>query len=160
MKLEKVTTQVEASVLGPWWMTSAGMDDSLQSGGDSIDTSSESVESVFGYEIHMGVSRSAGSCQPLFRITRRNGQPVDELDGLVASDGRAWGTYIHGVFDNDLFRREFLMHLRAGRGDVSAPWPRAEAFRYRDWKEEQYDRLAAHVRRHCDVTSIYRLMGL
>jgi adenosylcobyric acid synthase len=71
-----------------------------------------------------------------------------------------WGTYIHGVFDNDAFRRGFLQRLRRQRGGGGASTPPEEAFRYRDWKEEQYDQLAVHVRQNCDVAAIYRLMGL
>ena len=117
-------------------------------------------ESCFGYEIHMGRSVSRGSAQPLFRIIRRGGQPADELDGLAQPDGRVWGTYIHGIFDNDEFRRDFLidLHHRSGRDHNSSA--SATPFSYRQWKEEQFDRLAAEVRRHCDVEHIYRLVGL
>jgi adenosylcobyric acid synthase len=157
MKLEKITTQVEALTLpGEWFEAPSGADSSRFQN----DEGGASNELLYGYEIHMGVSRSAGFCHPLFRIVKRNGQPAGELDGLVAPGGRVWGTYIHGVFDNDAFRREFLLRLGRQRGGGSASAPGEEAFRYRDWKEEQYDRLAEHVRQHCDVAAIYRLMGL
>jgi adenosylcobyric acid synthase len=157
MKLEKITTQVEAVEL-PTRQAEGGVADGRGQGRSGH--AAASSEPLYGYEIHMGVSRSAGSCRPLFRIVKRNGQPVDELDGLVAPDGKVWGTYIHGVFDNDAFRREFLMRLRIQRGDGGETLAYAEAFRYGLWKEEQYDQLAAHVRRHSDVAAIYRLMGL
>jgi adenosylcobyric acid synthase len=80
------------------------------------------------------------------------------MDGLAQPDGRVWGCYIHGVFDNDQFRRGFLHDLeqRSGRTNRLSATP----FSYRQWKEEQYDRLAEHVRKHCDVERIYRLVGL
>lgn len=114
--------------------------------------------SLYGYEIHMGRSTPRGACLPLFRIIRREGRSADAIDGLVGADGRVWGTYIHGIFDNDGFRRGFLRQLqeRAGRGEVAL----SATFSYQSWKEEQYDRLAEHVRRHADVERIYRLMGL
>ena len=140
MFLEKITSQIEARF--------------LDHGGFSF----RQTESLFGYEIHMGRSISRGSAQPLFRIFRRGGQAADELDGLAQPDGRVWGTYIHGIFDNDQFRRDFLsdLHGRSGRTNTHIASP----FSYTQWKEEQFDRLAEEVRRHCDVECIYRLMGL
>jgi adenosylcobyric acid synthase len=112
-----------------------------------------------GYEIHMGRSlATGGDCRSLFRIVRRDGNPVDVPDGLIQPDGRVWGTYIHGVFDNDGFRRDFLGGLRArcGKAEVSA----SSIFSYHQWKEEQFDLLAEHVRRHTGVERIYRALGL
>jgi adenosylcobyric acid synthase len=140
MFLEKITSQVEAAF--------------LDHGGFSF----RQVEPLFGYEIHMGRSVSRGSAQPLFRIIRRGGHGADELDGLAQPDGRVWGTYIHGIFDNDQFRRHFLtdLHDRSARTQTLAASP----FSYRQWKEDQFERLAEEVRRHCNVERIYRLIGL
>jgi adenosylcobyric acid synthase len=106
----------------------------------------------------MGRSRSLGSDLPLFRIVKRNGRPADVLDGLVRRDGSAWGAYIHGVFDNDGFRGQFLRSLRerSGRAGASS----GAALSYHRWKEEQYDELAEFIRRHADIEKIYRLAGL
>lgn len=137
---DKITSQVEAVLLS----------ESGESFGDG--------EPLFGYEIHMGRSVARGEARPMFSIVRRGGKPVDILDGLAHPDGRVWGTYIHGVFDNDLFRRKFLGELqeRTGRGRDKA----FTFFSYRKWKEEQFDHLADHVRRYADVERIYRLLGL
>jgi adenosylcobyric acid synthase len=115
-------------------------------------------EPLHGYEIHMGRSAARGPSRALFRIVRRGEEPADVTDGLARPDGRVWGTYIHGIFDNDGFRRAFLTDLRqrsgmATSGDVVP-------LSFRQWKEEQYDLLAEHVRRHTDVPKIYKLMGL
>ncbi len=137
---DKITSQVEAAFLAH----------------DAF--SFHAAEPLAGYEIHMGRSVSRGAAQPLFRIIRRSGQGADELDGLAQPDGRVWGTYIHGIFDNDQFRRGFLqdLHDRSGRTHTHTASP----FSYRRWQEAQFDRLAAEVRRHCDVRRIYQLMGL
>ena len=115
-------------------------------------------DNLCGYEIHMGRSISKGANQPLFRITSRDGRPVEAIDGLIEPEGRVWGTYIHGIFDNDAFRRDFLNDLRkrSGRENVCL----SGNFSYGEWKEKQYDLLAEHVRRHTDVERIYRLMRL
>jgi adenosylcobyric acid synthase len=166
MELDKITSQVEAIRL-PIPEDAArncegnGLDRVVVDGQDFPgELSGTSKDPVYGYEIHMGVSRFDGACWPLFRIVKRNGRPVDQLDGLITADGRVWGTYIHGIFDNDAFRRDFLTRLRQKYGAAAEFGATADAFRFRQWKEEQYDRLAAHVRQHCQVDTIYRLMGL
>lgn len=146
---DKTTTQLEAVPCG---------NAPFLNGGDSLEASEPSP--LYGYEIHMGRSRSIGgaSLNPLFHILRRNGQPDDDFDGLIGTDGRVWGTYIHGIFDNDDFRNRFLFHLRSRSGRSFVPSQRGTS--YRHWKEEQYERLAEHVRKHTDVRLIYQLMGL
>ncbi len=140
---EKVTSQVEAVYVGP----------AAASGGTSAGLS------VRGYEIHMGRSLAKGNHHhPLLRIVRRDGQSVEVLDGLSTADRRVWGTYVHGIFDEDAFRRDFLYDLQMRSGKPCGP--SNGAFSYSDWKQQQYDRLAEHVRRHTDVERIYALMGL
>ncbi|MBI4642916.1 MAG: cobyric acid synthase, partial [Deltaproteobacteria bacterium] len=63
---------------------------------------------IEAYEIHMGVTEPRGQGQPAFEISSRNGMPVSVQDGWVSPDRRVWGTYLHGLFDNDDFRRGFL----------------------------------------------------
>jgi adenosylcobyric acid synthase len=137
---DKITSQVEAVVVMESSQSAAG------------------PEHLFGYEIHMGRSVSTGESRPVFRILRRDGQAVDFDDGLAQPGMSVWGTYIHGVFDNDPFRRRFLHDVREriGKGVVSV----SASFSYTKWKEEQYDLLAAHVRRHSQVERIYRLIGI
>jgi len=144
---EKTTTQSEAVPLEEL----AGLGEQIGEG--------SAGESLHGYEIHMGRSRPLeGRERPLFRVFKRNGEPADDRDGLIGEDGRVWGTYLHGVFDNDGFRRRFLEFLRHRSGKTEAA--PGEAFTYAKWKDEQYDLLADHVRAHCDVDLVYRLAGL
>jgi adenosylcobyric acid synthase len=66
-----------------------------------------------------------------------------------------WGTYLHGIFDTDEFRRWFIDSLRSGRG--LAPLGKVAA-RYD--LDAALDRLAAAVREKLPVERIYRIMGL
>ncbi|EMO28720.1 hypothetical protein LEP1GSC170_1072 [Leptospira interrogans serovar Bataviae str. HAI135] len=36
--------------------------------------------------------------------------------GYSDSTGRIWGTYIHGIFDKDQFRRKYLDQIRIRKG--------------------------------------------
>ncbi|WP_027093131.1 cobyric acid synthase [Cohnella thermotolerans] len=109
---------------------------------------------VEGYEIHMGVTVNVGSVRPLVRL-RTADDPEDERpDGAVSEDGRKFGTYVHGLFDNDAFRRSWLNAIRRDKG----LGPASPETAYRDGRERSFDRLAAHVRRHLDVARIYRML--
>ncbi len=65
------------------------------------------------------------------------------------------GTYIHGVFDADEFRRWFIDRLRERRSLEPVGRP-LTAYNL----EPAFDRLAEVVRASVDVERIYRLMGL
>lgn len=98
-----------------------------------------------GYEIHMGTTT------PLADV------PVSPLNHLA--DGRedgyfvdrtCMGTYVHGILDNpsviDYLLEPFADKLKK------------TAFDYKAFKEEQYDKLAAHVRKHVDLPLIYQIL--
>jgi adenosylcobyric acid synthase len=106
----------------------------------------------------MGRSSSRGQAKSLFRILRRDGKTADAADGLAQPDGRAWGTYIHGVFDNDEFRSRFLRELaeKSGKKLASA----SDSFSYRGSKDKQFDLLADLVRQHVDVRRVLDIVGV
>ena len=107
------------------------------------------------YEIHMGVSVPQGAGQPAFEIISRNGAPLKVADGWVSPDRRVWGTYLHGLFDNDGFRRAFRAELRQ---DQAAPETAAPALSYEKFQEGQLDRLAELLRRHLDMAHLKRMI--
>ncbi len=112
-----------------------------------------SAAGLTGYEIHMGRTEFPGPVSPAFTVTARSGAPVRESDGAVRADGLILGTYIHGIFDNAAFRRAVVGALRARKG--LAPLAAAAGRS----KDDNYDRLAAHVRAHLDMDAIYRILG-
>jgi adenosylcobyric acid synthase len=134
---EKVTTQVKARML---WESLA-----------------DPLEQLHGYEIHMGRSIALGSAAPLLEIVQRNQEEVRVQDGLVSSDGRVWGSYLHGLFDNDSLRHRLIQSL-VSHGDIVPSEERLGS--YHRWKEEQYDQLAAHLRTHLDMDRIYQIIGI
>ena len=102
---------------------------------------------VHGYEIHHGQSRSAETCDAL---TFSNG----ESGGVGNQSQTIWGTYLHGIFDADPFRRWFIDRLRKKRGLATLNRVQA-AYDL----EPAFDRLAEAVRSQIDMTAIYRLLG-
>ena len=102
---------------------------------------------VRGYEIHHG--RSAGHARPV--MTSEDGETI----GWSREDLSVWGTYLHGVFDDDAFRREFLDGLRSRKG--LAPLGTVQAV-YN--VEAALDQLAETVRRNLDMKRIYGLLKM
>lgn len=102
---------------------------------------------VHGYEIHHG--QTGSDLRPVLRMDG-GGE-----DGAVSADGRIWGSYLHGIFDDDHCRRWFIDMLRSSRylpplGTVVAPYDLEPAF----------DRLADAVREAMDMKKIYRILRL
>ncbi len=106
---------------------------------------------VSGYEIHHGRTVLLDGCRPLFRIIERRGKKVQRFDGALIKDGRAWGTYMHGVFDADDFRRNFLNRIRTEKG--WQPLPPASLN-----EDEEFNKLADVVRKNVDMDSLYKIM--
>ena len=107
-----------------------------------------------GYETHHGCTEHGPSALPLF-LRADKGYPAetDRVCGYVS--GRRWATYLHGIFDDDAFRRAWLDHVRADVGLV----PQGRQLATYDL-EKALDRLADSVREHTDMTAIYKTMGL
>ena len=72
-------------------------------------------------------------------------------DGWVSTDRRLRGTYLHGLFDQDDFRRDFLTEINQARRQTG---PAAPGLSFRDFQEAQLDRLADLLREHLDMARI------
>jgi adenosylcobyric acid synthase len=136
----KTASQAEAEIIEGSWITDHGSE-----------TLNGSLPLLRGYEIHMGESKGDIG---LFRIKRSAHHSSPILDG--SRNGNCWGTYLHGIFDNDLFRRGILDGIRAAKG---LP-PVGTACNYAAIKDKAIDALAAVVRESIDMRSIERMMGL
>jgi adenosylcobyric acid synthase len=108
----------------------------------------KSGTSVKGYEIHHGETTLGKGCKPAFKITGS-----ENRDGAVSADGRIWGTYLHGIFDSDKFRRHFLNKLRKIKGLKPV-----SVIKYDHDKE--FDKLADHVRNNIDIKAVYKILNV
>jgi adenosylcobyric acid synthase len=100
---------------------------------------------IEGYEIHMGQSQTIGeTISPLCQIVSAEGK---HFDGTVRSDGKVWGTYLHGLFDNDVLRHAWLRSLGwQGAGRLFD-------------RQQAYNRLADHVRAQLDMELLYQILA-
>lgn len=110
---------------------------------------------IEGYEIHMGRS--------FFRTReRKEGNYATKLqgDGAFRPDGwcrgNVFGTYLHGLFDSEEFT-ERLLNLLAKRKGIERM---AKGFSMEEYREAQFDKLAAGLRESLDMDEIYRILNL
>ena len=104
-----------------------------------------------GYEIHMGTS--SGDIG-LFRLKRPTADREMPLDG--SRKNNCWGTYLHGIFENNEFRRAVLNAIREKKGLRPLPVD----LDYAGLKEKGLDRLARMVRENLDIGFIERILDL
>ena len=113
-------------------------------------------ENLVGYEIHMGdTTPLVDTVTRCFTITSRSEEAVNVIDGFIDGNHQVMGTYIHGVFDNDEFRRFIINQLRERKGLE----PLDVLFHYFDHKIAAYDRLADIVEEHLDMDYIMSTLG-
>jgi len=112
---------------------------------------------ITGYEIHMGVTAVGAGLAPFASLSELDG--TEHFDGAASEDGRIWGAYVHGLFDEPGFRRAFLESLNPL---LDAETPTSDSIRARrdSSQDEEYDKLAAFFRRHLDMEKIMGMAGV
>lgn len=111
---------------------------------------------VSGYEIHMGQTELGEDVQPMVTIEKRLNETVEVSDGAVNEHGNIFGSYIHGIFDDIKFTREFLNIVRREKGldDFASSVDSFEEF-----KDQEYDKLAKVMRDSLDMDKIYEILS-
>jgi adenosylcobyric acid synthase len=104
--------------------------------------------SIAGYEIHQGTTQwhpgrlNSSNYQHLF---------ADESLGIVDRQLQLWGTYLHGIFDNGQWRREWLNQIRSRRNlaPITTDVPD-----YASQREEIFDKLADSIAEYLDLAKL------
>lgn len=100
----------------------------------------EAADECSGYEIHMGETAALepGESVAAFSNGRKDGYYRDVY---------TWGTYLHGILDNQIVIDAIL-----------APYTNEEGvqYDYHEFREQQYDKLADLLRTHIDMELIYK----
>ena len=92
-----------------------------------------------GYEIHVGETTVSS----------------DKKDDVVISAGNAYGTYIHGIFDQKVITSAIVDAL-AKKKNVSID--KNAIMDYSSYKEQEYDRMADILREHLNMGEIYAML--
>jgi len=83
------------------------------------------------------------------------GHVFAHFEGAVSESGNVYGTYLHGIFENDNFRRAFLGYLRKKKG-----LPEKENAGFAAEMEKQYEKLADCLEENLDIDAILDLINL
>ena len=100
-----------------------------------------------GYEIHMGRTTFDTTYPALFFSS--NGENPMNF-GITNQEGTAFGTYLHGFMDNDLFRESILRYIRNEKG-IDEPKNR---FDYAQFRSSELDKLADLIKSSIDMEAI------
>jgi adenosylcobyric acid synthase len=92
-----------------------------------------------GYEIHAGETPTT---RPFTQLSH------GEQEGYYLNE-HTWGSYIHGIFDNESVVNQILKQVDGKEYSVVD---------YQAQKDENYNRLAAWVRKHIDMEYVYKTM--
>lgn len=103
---------------------------------------------VSGYEIHMGETRNLGGCRTC--IVLEDGR----TDALLNEAGTVFGSYLHGIFDSDGVAAAIVSKLCEKKGVQLSQ----EEFNLQAYKEAQYDKLAALIRKSLDMKKVYEIL--
>ena len=87
-----------------------------------------------GYEIHIGQTSGPDCARPFASIG-------DVNEGAISEDGRIFGSYLHGMFSDDDFRRSFLGQMGIAASQLS----------YAESDEITLDDLAQHIELYIDL---------
>lgn len=97
-----------------------------------------SGEPISGYHMHMGETLGPDRSRPFAMVE-------NTPEGAVSPDGRVIGTYLHGLFSADSFRRAML-------GNIATP-----DLNYEQGIEETLDALADHLETYLDLPALLSL---
>ena len=102
----------------------------------------ESNLAVDGYEIHIGETTGEDCAHPFATIG-------ESQDGATSVDKRVQGTYLHGLFSNDVFREFYLSRLGISSSEL----------KYEESVDRTLDDLAHHIEMHLDINELLRVSG-
>ena len=100
---------------------------------------------VEGYEIHSGESAFGPGVQVWL-----------EPGGACNAAGNVLGTYLHGLFDDGALAEALVRRARALKG--LPEYGAGRAVNMAEYREAQFDRLAAAVRASLDMDAVYRIL--
>jgi adenosylcobyric acid synthase len=108
-----------------------------------------------GYEIHIGHTDYEAGAQHFSSLACRDEPSNASRDGCISADTRIFGTYLHGIFEEDSFRHQFLSAAR-GFHRLSSP---TEVNPWKQLREDSLNRLAHEVERTLDMRAIFGWAG-
>jgi adenosylcobyric acid synthase len=104
-----------------------------------------------GYEIHIGHTEYEKGAKHFATLSPESDCSQSSRDGCISADTRVFGTYLHGIFDEDSFRHQFLCAAREFR-QLTRP---VKMNPWKQLREESLDRLAREIERALNMKAIF-----
>lgn len=98
---------------------------------------------IKGYEIHQGVTSGTES------------SVTDDNHIVAVVKDNIFGTYLHGIFDNEKVTRTILNKIREKKGMEQL----GEGITFDEYREREFDKLEKIVRENIDIKKIYEILG-
>ena len=118
----------------------------------SGDLKALSGKRFYGYEIHMGETKVIGEqyfCE------------IISYDNTIKKQGayrrNCYGTYVHGIFDEEKTAKALLIAL-CRKKDTDSEKLLCHTVNWEDYKQRQYDILAETMRKNLDMDAIYDIL--
>jgi adenosylcobyric acid synthase len=109
-----------------------------------------------GYEIHIGHTDYEAGAKHFANLACKDEPSNTNRDGCIGADTRTFGTYLHGIFEEDGFRHQFLSAARKFHKLSSQP----EVNPWKQLREDSLNRLALEVEKALDMRAIFAWAGL
>ncbi len=129
---------------------------------------------VIGYEIHHGITTPEDNLEPFCllesmgieeerspvskSLSEPTSQPTTsrpfEREGAISPNRRVFGSNLHGIFENDDFRKAFLYHVAMQREKPFVP----SDLSYSDMRNAYFDSIAQLLDRSLDMNRILELL--
>ena len=108
------------------------------------------LSEINGFEIHSGVtelekSQSNLKIKPIFKNIDLGWYRENNNGGTIA------GTYIHGIFENDSWRDQYINLIRKSK---NLPLLNKKSISYKKKRESIIDTLANEFNKHLNITSL------
>jgi adenosylcobyric acid synthase len=109
---------------------------------------------INAYEIHMGET-NVGAYETPFQVLSTNSCAASHQEGAISDDGMVFGSYLHGIFDDEAVTQALLNYLAEKKGISVASKVNID----KTWRDN-LDLLCSSVSASIDVARILRISGL
>ncbi|MCL5408625.1 MAG: cobyric acid synthase [Candidatus Omnitrophica bacterium] len=115
-----------------------------------VQAKSFSGSNIVGYEIHHGKTIYHQNLKHFSDIFEKNGRKNKHIDGAILKN--IYGTYIHGIFDSNEFRKDFLNMVRKNKN--LSPVKNVSFFNLNN----EFDKLEKILRENIDMDYLYKIL--
>ena len=114
-------------------------------------------QQIDGYEIHMGRINPESDATPLLKIKDNSNQSQFTFIGAINKQKTVFGSLIHGFWDNDKFREQFIEYLLFRKNIKKKTYKK---IRYQEVIEKNIQKIAKVVQENLDIKEIMKLLSI